>query len=258
MSSDPVGANGEGVNLPFLYAVSPSRTCAAFDKNLYRVSVQNGFVDGQPFEEYWFDLTLQIWTGPHSFPAALIAPYHVSVNNFVMFAHGINAKLWSSKVQISAASTYTENGVAMSWIWQPTLLPDNEQMSANQVVESTLGLVLPASQALNILAIDEDGNTARHRRLSGSGRTGAIWNSFNWGTGVWGGSCRPLIRSTRYRGPRPLVFKQMTVADHRRLAGQRVSRSAICTLDISRWATQGATRHEASDRAITASSRCGP
>ncbi len=225
MSSDPIGSNGSGVNLPFLYAVNPSRIAAAFDKNLYRVSVQNGFKDGQPNEEYWFDLFLQIWTGPHSFPAALIAPYHVSVNNFVMVGVGINAKLWSSKAQISSSSTYTENGVAMSWIWQPTLLPDNEAMAANQVVESTLGLVMPSTQSTTVLALDENGNALDTISMSGNGAGGAIWNSFTWGTGVWGGLVMPY---QEYTMPwhNPLVFKQMTI----RMVGQSQSGFSIGNL----------------------------
>ena len=169
LSSDPVGVYGSGISLPFLYAVNPSRIAGAFDKNLLRFSVQNGAKDGQPFEEYWYDLVLRAWSGPHSFPAALIAPYHVSVNNFVLFAHGINGKLWSSKVQVGPTSTYTENGVAMSWAWQPTLLPDNGQMSANQVVEMIAGLTLPATQTMTILALDESGNTIDSIAFSGNG-----------------------------------------------------------------------------------------
>ena len=210
-TSDPIGINGTGVNVPFRYAINPTRMAAAFDKNIYRVTVQNGYKDGQPSEEYWLDFGLNSFSGPHSFPAALIAPYRVSgANSFIMFATGINAKLWSSKTQPSAASTYTENSVAMSWVWQPTLLPDNEQMAANQVVESVLGLVLPASQSMNILAMDEQGNTLNNIALSGSGMTGAIWNSFTWGVGVWGGTVVPY-QEYRLSWTAPLVFKQITI-----------------------------------------------
>src|SRR5262249_38497298 len=112
-SAAPIGAYGDGISLPFLFAISPTRTCAAYDQNLVRISVQNGAKNGQPIEEYWFDLTLQKFTGPHSFPASLISAYHSGSNDFVLFAAGINAKLWSSRVSPSASSTYTENGVAM-------------------------------------------------------------------------------------------------------------------------------------------------
>lgn len=210
-TTDPVGINGAGVNVAFRYAVNPTRMAAAFDKNVLRLSVQNGYVNGQPFEEYWFDFGLNVFTGPHSFPASLIAPYRTAgANSFVMFAVGINAKLWSSHTQPSASSTYTENSVAMSWTWQPTLLPDNQQMAANQVIESTLGLVLPSTQALTILPIDENGNALDTLAFSGPGSGAAVWNAFIWGTGVWGGAVAPY---QEYQLPwnNPLVFKQMTV-----------------------------------------------
>lgn len=210
-TTDPVGTNGLGINVPFRYAVNPTRMAGAFDKNVYRVTVQNGKAEGQPFEEYWYDFGLLAFTGPHSFSASLIQPYRTAgANSFILFATGINAKLWSSKTQVTAASTYTENGVAMSWVWQPTLLPDNEQMAANQVVESVLGLILPATQAMNILAMDEQGRTLDNIALSGSGMSGAIWDNFNWGFGVWGGQ---VADYQEYQLPwtNPLVFKQMTV-----------------------------------------------
>ena len=180
-------------------------------------------------------MNLNIWTGPHSFPAALIAPYHVSVNNFVLFAVGINAKLWSSKVQPSATSTYTENSVAMSWIWQPTLLPDNQEMANNQVVESTLGLVLPGSQSLTIIALDEQGNDLATVALSGNGMGGALWNSFLWGTGVWGGSLSAFQQYT-IKWPNPLVFKQMTA----RIVGASQSGFSIGNLN-ARYQSLGYT-----------------
>lgn len=235
-TSDPLGANGAGVNIPFRYAINPTRMAGAFDKNVYRVSVQNGNVDGQPFQEYWFDFNLNSFNGPHSFPAALVQPYRVAgANAFILFAHGIDGKLWTSKVQPSAAATYTENGVAMSWTWQPVLLPDNEQMAANQVVESVLGLILPTSQAINILAMDEDGNTLDNIALSGSGMTGAIWNSFNWGAGIWGGVISPF-REYQLPWKLPLVFKQMTV----RISGASQAGFAIGNL-YARYQTLGYT-----------------
>lgn len=190
-SSDPIGDNGSGVNLPFLYAINPSRMCAAYDQNILRVTVQNGFINGQPKEEYWYDFSLKIWTGPHSFPAALISPYHSGVNDFIVFAAGINAKLWQSKTSPSSASTYTENSVALSWVWRTALVPDNDQTAANQVVESALGLAMPSAQAMTVTAFNELGYTLGLVSLSGAGGSSSIWNSFNWGAGYWGSGITP-------------------------------------------------------------------
>lgn len=210
-SSDPIGTDGDGVSVPFLYAVNPTRMCMAYDQNLLRVSVQNGFKNGQPVEEYWYDLTQKMWTGPHSFPASLIEAYHNGVNDFVLFASGINAKLWQSKTQPSATATYTENGAALSWVWKTTLMPDNEQASANQVVQTALGLVIPAAQTMTIMALDEQGATLDTITLTSTSVSGSIWGSFNWGSGVWGGA---VIAYQEYTIPwhNALVFKQMAIS----------------------------------------------
>lgn len=205
--SDPVGANGDGVSVPFIFAVNPSRMCAATNQSVLRISVQNGDVNGQPVQEYWFDLRLGIWTGPHSFPASLIQGDHDGTNAFILVASGINAKLWHSTVTPDANSTYTENSVAMSWIWQTSLLPDNDRNEGNQVVESNLGVTMPATQALNILALDELGEQLGLVSLSGSGMTGTIWGSFTWGAAPWGSSITPYRQYT-LAWPNPLVFKQ--------------------------------------------------
>lgn len=209
-SSQPIGTNGLGVNVPFLNAVSPTRMCAAFDQNLIRITVQNGAVDGQPLEEYWYDFSLNIWTGPHSFPAALISPYHNGTNDFILFAAGIDGKLWESKASPNAAATYTENGTPLDFVWRTTLVPDNDQLAANQIIQSALGLTLPSTQALTVTAFDDTGDTLGLVSVSGNGDPGSIWNAFNWGAATWGAAITPF-RQYELPWPAPLVFKQMAV-----------------------------------------------
>lgn len=207
-NSDPFGAHGEGVNTPFTYAVNPSRTAAAFNQNVYRVSVKNGYVDSQPVQEYWFDFSLKTWTGPHSFPAALIQPYYNASNAFVLAASGINAKLWQSTTHPTASSTYTENSVAMSFIWQTSLMPDNESAAVNQVIETTLGMTMPSATSITVQALDEEGEILATVPMSGDGMMGAIWNSFTWGAEAWGSSIMPY-QQCNLPWPQPVVSKQM-------------------------------------------------
>lgn len=224
-ASEPIGANGQGVTLPFIYAVNPSRMCAAFNKNVYRVSVQNGAVDGQPVQEWWYHFSLAIFTGPHNFPAALIQPCFTGDTDFVLAASGIVAKLWESTIAPSAASTYTENGAVMNFMWTTSLLPENQTGNANQIVESSLGLVLPSTQALAIQVFDEVGDTIDTITLAGDGFGVAIWNSFLWGGGVWGGTVRSFRQYTM-KWTQPLVFKQARVSCY----GASVSSFAIGNL----------------------------
>ena len=74
----------------------------------------------------------------------------------------------------------------------------------------SLGLALPTSQALTILALDEQGNQLDTVSLSGSGMGASVWNAFTWGSGVWGGA---VANYEQYRIPwhNNLIFKQMSV-----------------------------------------------
>lgn len=210
LASEPIGANGQGITAPFIYAVAPSRICAAFNRNIYRASTQNGGVDGQPAQEWWYHFSLGIWTGPHDFPAGLIQACRSGDTDFILAANGINAKLWQSTVSPSASSTYTENSVAMNFMWTTSLLPDNQSGNSNQIVETSVGLVLPASQVLTVQALDEGGAALDTLGLSGNGAGAAVWGAFIWGVGVWGGAL-PAYRQYALPWSKPLVFRQATL-----------------------------------------------
>lgn len=209
-SSQPLGADGQGVSVPFQYAVNPSRMCAAYNQNVVRVSVQNGYVNGQPVQEYWYDLNLQVWTGPHTFPAALIAPLYTSTNAFILAGNAINAKLWQSTVLPGAASTYTENGVAMNFAWQPSLLPDNQATAENQSLQGALGLSLPASSTVTVLALNEQGVQLGSVVVGMGAGGGSVWDSFLWGGSVWGSSVT-AYQQYALKWTASLVFKQVTL-----------------------------------------------
>lgn len=209
-SSNPIGADGQGVSVPFQYAINPTRIAGAYNQNVYRVSVQNGFVNGQPSQEYWFDMDLGVWSGPHTFPAALIAPIFKPSNEFVVVGVGVDAILWQSSVLPSAGSTYIENGEQITCAWQPTLLPDNQAMAMNSSPQGTLGLALPSALSITVLALDEEGNVLDTLVLSGAGAGGSIWGGFDWGSATWGS---PVVPFRQYTLPwhEPLVFKQGTL-----------------------------------------------
>lgn len=230
--SPVVGDSGSGVNAPFKYAVNPTRMCMAFANNVLRVSVQNGYISSQAVQDYWYDFGLGIWTGPHSFPAALIVAYRAN-NDFIFFASGINAKLWEGRAQPSATSTYTENSVVMNWIWQSSLMPDNGSGNSNQIVESSLGVVLPTTQTMTILANDEEGNQLDTITLSGTGAGASIWNAFTWGVGLWGGAVAPFRQYT-LPWTQPLVFKQMST----QVSGPSITGFAIGNL-IAKYQVTG-------------------
>ena len=155
--SDPIGTAGSGITLPFTYSVTPSRIVAACNGNVLRISSQNGAALGNPQQEYWLDFARALWTGPHTFPASLIQPY---LNTFVMTPIGVTAKLFVSDVVQTLTSTFTENGVALSWTYFSSFMPDTDQMCENNLLETTLYMQLAiGGAAVVVAALDPDGNT---------------------------------------------------------------------------------------------------
>lgn len=224
--SNPIGANGQGVSLPFINVLHPSRTTAAFNQNVYRCSVQNPNANGSPVQEYWYDFNQQIWSGPHTFPAAQIQPMQGSVQSFLMAANGINAALWQSDVLPTDTESYTENGNPMSWVWQTSLLPDNEQGAANAIVEATLALNYGSSLTYTLQALDEAGNVLDTLMLTGPMGIPTLWGTATWGAPtLWLGAATAFAQ-VRLDWHQPIVFKQMSI----RLSGQSVANLVVGNL----------------------------
>lgn len=185
--TDPIGAYGQGVALPFIFAAVPSRVVAAFSSGVLRISVQNNAALNAPVQEYWLHTALGIWSGPHSFPAAQIVPYDSS---FMMVASGVNAKLWQSDVLVTASSTFGENGTQLSWDWGTVMLPDPGAMAEMSIAgnECTIDMALVAGMPpLTITALDQDDVTLGTATYTPSG-TATVWGAFVWGASPWGGA----------------------------------------------------------------------
>lgn len=210
--SPPIGDDGRGIQMAFLKTITPSRTVAAYNQNVMRISLQNGNAVGQPVQEYWYDFTRKIWSGPHTFPASIIAPYQLDPQHgFLLAPSGINAALFTSTVQPGVSDTFVENNAQMTWTWGTVLLPDNETLSMNAVVETALACQIPALQQWTVVAIDDHSNLLDQVTLSGSSMPPSIWGSFVWGApSVWGAIGGQYFEKQLY-WHLPLVVKQMTL-----------------------------------------------
>ena len=207
----PIGTGGTGVLVPFLNVLNPSRMAAAYNEDVYRISLQNGGVSGQPVQEYWYHISRKAWGGPHTFPAALIEAFQgTPAHGFLVAPSGVASKLFSSTVTPSLSDTYVENEVQLSIDWQTVLLPDNDQFAENFVTESMMGFALPAQQTLMVLAANEGGVTLGTLVVMGPPTTATLWGSFTWGAAVWSG---PESFYAQYDLPwtSGLVFKQTTL-----------------------------------------------
>jgi hypothetical protein len=144
--SPPIGDHGQGITAPFIYAVNPSRMCAAANSDTIRITVTDGWKPGAPNEEYWFDFGRRIWHGPHTSTCSLIEAWGP---RFVMALIGVDAKLFVANAVPTSTDGYVENGVTLSWQFEPVyMLPDTGDMTMNSLVEMTLACGGPDCSAI--------------------------------------------------------------------------------------------------------------
>lgn len=215
--SDPLGANGAGVSVPFINALTPSRMCAAFNQNVLRISCQNSQAPSQPVQEFWLHLNdaLRIWSGPHTFPAQMIAAYQAPAGaqsgfRFVAFGYDIDAKLWASGTTPISSDIYIENGVQLSGVYETTLAPDTDLMSQNRMGQSAVAMALPGGQSVSISCVNEIGTVLNQISISAVGSAPSTWGSFVWGGAPWG-QATGYFRQYDIPWTEPIIFKQMSV-----------------------------------------------
>lgn len=215
--SDPLGANGAGVSVPFINALTPSRMCAAFNQNVLRISCQNGQAPSQPVQEFWLHLNeaLRIWSGPHTFPAQVIQPYQAPAgasggHGFIAAGYGIDAKLWGSGVNPVSSDIYIENGVQLSGTYETTLAPDTDLMSENRMGQSAIAMALPGGQSVSISCVNEIGTVLNQVTIAAVGAAPSTWGSFVWGAAPWG-QATGYFRQYDIPWTGPIVFKQMSI-----------------------------------------------
>ena len=208
--SDPIGLDGSGVTVPFIFSTVPTRMAAACNGSLLRITTQNGNISSTPTLEYWYDFGRQIWSGPHTFPASLISAYN---QTFIMTPTGIFASFWQSDSVQSLTSTFVENGAQMTYTAQTCLLPDTDQMTNNCMTEGTLDLALPpTSTPVAVSAQDQNGAVISSVSVSPiSSGSPTIWGSFTWGSAVWGGGVAAALAPYELQWNLPVVFSRMTL-----------------------------------------------
>lgn len=211
---DPIGNAGAGVTIPFMYAVTPSRMCAAYNSNTYRVTVQNGLAIGTPNQEWWFDFTRQIWTGPHTFYASLIHPFtspDTGLPSFLIAPIDIEASMWDSPPVPTTTSTYEENGSDLEWEWTTSTLPDVFQMAENSTVETTINMsLIPGTGQVSVVSYDEDGTLLDQAYLTPLGAA-TVWGAFVWGAAVWRGSFTNF-KPQQVQWTQPVTFRWLQIS----------------------------------------------
>jgi len=231
---EPIGTDGKGVQSPFVNIVTPTRAAAAYQEDVYRVTIQTAISGTLGSFDYWYHPTIKdqgnpegTWSGPHTFPYGVIAASATDQSFYLFPPAGTPPGIWQSEVMARANSTYAENGVPLTFIATSCLMPDTGAMAMNFMVESSLLLALPAGNALTVQALDETGvMLAPTVMIQGYGGTGAaIWGQAVWGQARWGTESGALVQRT-IPWSQPLVFKQMQML----FAGQSTVPVAIGNL----------------------------
>ena len=205
--SDPTGNDGMGKTLPFVYSVVPSRICAAANGSIYRITTQDGSLVGSPLVEYWYDLSRQIWCGPHTFPAACIAPWN---NTFVVAPSSAAGTLFRSDYVQRATSDFIENGVSLTFNWTSSMLPDVNDMAEHAMIETTIYMAQQPGASYAVYALDQNASVIQSALLSNTS-VPTVWGGFQWGHALWGGATSNLF-PRRIPWPKPVVFRRMQMS----------------------------------------------
>lgn len=194
--SPPLGANGDGVAMPFVNVIYPSRMCAAYNEDVYRVtstgyiSVGGSVLPVEAAAEYFYHEKLGVWSGPHTDPARLICSRNdeTGQHGFFMFrltdptfvlGSGRNwllvtgmavmlgergtvpgpTSLWFSDTRPMIGSQYRELGLPLNWVLETSLLPDTGGMVQSVMTETAIALALSPTGSCAVSAIDDRGVT---------------------------------------------------------------------------------------------------
>lgn len=178
--SDPL----PDVRVPIIYAINRTRMCGAYNAGVYRICLQNGFATGTPFQEFWFNLTYKLWTGPHTFQPSILLPWQ---GTFIAFSNAVPATLYQSDPVQTLTSNFEENGLPLAFTYATCAMPDNEDLMYNSLVVSSLNVAFKSgAPSLTCTATDEDGTVVGLASITTPGAA-SFWGSMIWGTNVWYG-----------------------------------------------------------------------
>lgn len=198
----------QDVRQPFQNIRNPTRAAASFTGAIYRICVDTVILGVETTNDYWYDLTVRRWNGPHTFNYDEIAQLG---NEFVISSRTLGAFLFFSQWLPDLTSVYNDNGTPLSVNLQSSFYPKTPNINEKQVIETTIELASQsASLAYIINAYDENFNligTATINVVSplpiwGSG---ILWGAFDWASGT----DTPLTYAVPW--PEPLVFKKLSL-----------------------------------------------
>lgn len=140
---------------PFLAVPIPSRVAAAFSGGVYRIGglfLQAGVAVQR---DYWYDLTRKLWVGPHTLSYDNLIDL---ADNFLATSAVAPAQLQQTNIRPGPTDTYTENGAALSYVSNSTLLPEQAgTLEEKSVAETALFMAYLAPTTVTVELDDPTG-----------------------------------------------------------------------------------------------------
>lgn len=191
---------------PFYNVLNPSRACAAYAADVYRISLNTvSTANVLGYGDYWYALKYSKWSGPHDFQVNAIAPLG---NGFVLASNSIPATLFLSKPYPSSSDSYTENGAPMTITMTTVPIEPNPPMSEKASIEMSI-FSLPSSVPYTVQVVSAN-NVPIGSSVIPQGKSASLWGAMTWGAFTWGAAPYNLaIENLSF--PVPLVFRIATV-----------------------------------------------
>jgi hypothetical protein len=206
MVSEPIGSDGSGIVMPFIYSAVPSRIIASSNATIVRGSTLNADPNsqtprqifmgssGSQAQEWWYNTSRQVWTGPHTFPCDQCQAWN---DTFVIAPIGIHAALYQSDYKQRSSSTFLEpyptgpgqttTPAQMSWLAQFPLTPEDGSMNIYQLTESYIMLQYDSlSHQVNGGMVNSFGANLASTILVPPAAPGSKWGQMTWGVSTWG------------------------------------------------------------------------
>lgn len=209
--SPPIGAGGSGISNPFINAIYPTRMAAGCNATVLRISVQNGAIGGaaaMQYQEYWYDLSRQVWSGPHT---SICTCYSVYEDDFIVSIFGQPSSLFDSQSQQENTSQFVNSqNVALTWQFQTCVLADNAEMAMSEITEmqvKTSGV--GGTPTITVNAQDENGNILNTFTYNFN-QASSQWDSSQWDSAVWDGQ-QVAVAPRRIDFPSPTVYNRLAI-----------------------------------------------
>lgn len=180
--SDPIGFGGQGVTLPFTYGVMnfPHHTVLGCNRGVIRVSLEYQYPDdvSSTQSEFWYDLNLQSWSGPHT---TAYAGYSNYSDGWVVW-RAVSGQLTALLGVVSFPAINAGYNPTATCSITTCLVPSESPMAQVEVLEAIVYTTSPSQIAnFTFSILGNDGITVLGSQvfsLDGSGEYGPRWIQF--------------------------------------------------------------------------------